>query len=62
VVISVDIEPLLPWLWAGGLVIGIGGVLAIVPDRRRRRGADTSAGSDSIDATTPEPTPEAVSV
>jgi cytochrome c-type biogenesis protein CcmF len=37
IALGVVVEPLLPWLWAGGLVIGIGGLLAMVPDRRRRR-------------------------
>ncbi len=57
-----DVEPLLPWLWAGGLVIGIGGLLAIVPDRRRRRGLAKRGGSVDVDAAEPEPLPEAVSV
>ena len=36
VAIGVVIEPLVAWLWAGGLLIGIGGVLALVPGSRRR--------------------------
>ena len=31
VAIGVVIEPLLAWLWAGGLLVGLGGVLALVP-------------------------------
>lgn len=37
VAIGVIVEPLLPWLWIGGLVAGCGGLLALVPDKRRRR-------------------------
>jgi len=33
VAIGVVIEPLLAWLWAGGLLIGLGGVMALVPGR-----------------------------
>ncbi len=36
VAIGVVIEPLVAWLWAGGLLIGIGGVLALMPGGRRR--------------------------
>ena len=36
VAIGVVIEPLLAWLWAGGLMVGLGGLLALVPGSRRR--------------------------
>jgi cytochrome c-type biogenesis protein CcmF len=36
VAIGVVIEPLVAWLWAGGLLIGAGGLLALMPGRRRR--------------------------
>jgi cytochrome c-type biogenesis protein CcmF len=36
VAVGVVIEPLVAWLWAGGLLIGVGGLLALVPGRRRR--------------------------
>jgi cytochrome c-type biogenesis protein CcmF len=36
VAIGVVIEPLVAWLWAGGLLIGVGGLLALVPGTRRR--------------------------
>ena len=35
VVIRVLVEPLVAWIWVGGLVIAGGTVLAIVPQRRR---------------------------
>ena len=34
--IGVVIEPLVAWLWAGGLLIGVGGLLALIPGSRRR--------------------------
>jgi cytochrome c-type biogenesis protein CcmF len=43
VAIGVVIEPLLAWLWAGGLLIGVGGVLALVPGGRRRATDPVSA-------------------
>jgi cytochrome c-type biogenesis protein CcmF len=52
VAIGIIIEPLLPWLWAGGLIVGIGGFLAFVPTRRRSKRPDRS----------PEPAAETVSV
>jgi cytochrome c-type biogenesis protein CcmF len=37
--VGVTVEPLLAWLWAGGLVAGVGGVLALARAPRRRRRA-----------------------
>jgi len=34
-VIGVVVEPLVSWLWAGGLLMAIGTLLALVPGRRR---------------------------
>jgi len=34
VAIGIVVEPLIPWIWAGGLLVGVGGVLAAVPRRR----------------------------
>ncbi len=31
------VEPLVGWIWVGGLIVGLGGVLAGWPKRRRRR-------------------------
>ena len=36
VAVGVVIEPLIAWMWVGGLLIGVGGVLALVPGGRRR--------------------------
>jgi cytochrome c-type biogenesis protein CcmF len=43
VAIGVVIEPLVAWLWAGGLLIGLGGALALVPGTRRRATDPSSA-------------------
>jgi cytochrome c-type biogenesis protein CcmF len=45
VAIGVVIEPLVAWLWAGGLLIGLGGVLALLPGTRRRATDPSSAPS-----------------
>ena len=57
VALGIVVEPLLPWLWAGGLVIGIGGLLSMVPDRRRRgRRQETSSPAEG-EAEAPERVP-----
>jgi len=55
VAIGIVVEPLIAWIWAGGLIVGIGGVLAVIP--RRRRGVATpqvtneaSAQSERVEA------------
>ena len=68
VAIGVVIEPLVAWLWAGGLLIGVGGLLALVPGARRRATDPASApaplvtdaprdgrGEDRQPETAPEP-------
>jgi cytochrome c-type biogenesis protein CcmF len=45
VAIGIVVEPLIPWIWAGGLVVGIGGVLAVVPRRRRAERSPNGGGS-----------------
>ncbi len=54
VAIGVVIEPLVAWLWAGGLLIGIGGMLALVPGSRRRATEPTSASSELVTGAQPE--------
>jgi cytochrome c-type biogenesis protein CcmF len=41
--IAVVVEPLIPWMWAGGLLVGAGGLLALIPGRRRRATDPVSA-------------------
>lgn len=48
VAIGIVVEPLIAWIWAGGLIVGIGGVLAVIP--RRRRGVATPQVTDEASA------------
>ena len=52
--IGVVIEPLVAWLWAGGLLIGVGGLLALIPGSRRRPTDPASASSDLVTGATPD--------
>jgi len=54
-VISVIVTPLVNWLWTGGLIIGLGTALALVPGRRRVPTAPASQAGPI-----PEPEPVAV--
>ena len=45
---------LVAWLWAGGLLIGVGGLLALVPGSRRRPTDPASASSDLVTGAAPE--------
>jgi cytochrome c-type biogenesis protein CcmF len=54
--LDVYIEPLVAWLWAGGLLALLGGLLALLPERRRARtrgaeempeGADSAGGDEA---------------
>lgn len=40
VTIGVTVQPLVSWLWGGGLLLVIGSILAAIPGRRRRRPTD----------------------
>jgi cytochrome c-type biogenesis protein CcmF len=41
--LRVIVRPLVNWIWAGGIVMGLGSVLAIFPGRRRRGTEPVSA-------------------
>jgi cytochrome c-type biogenesis protein CcmF len=56
VAIGIVVEPLIPWIWAGGLLVGVGGVLAVVP-RRRKVLAEVSPGPEAVEAATLVETP-----
>ena len=57
VVIGVVIEPLVAWLWTGGLLIGVGGLLALIPGSRRRATDPVSAPSAMVAGKGPAPGP-----
>jgi len=52
VAIGVVIEPLLAWLWAGGLLVGLGGLFALLPGTRRRATDPASAVPAMVDDAT----------
>ena len=60
VVIGVVIEPLVAWLWTGGLLVGLGGLLALAPGSRRRATDPVSAPSAMVagNGAAAEPEPE----
>jgi cytochrome c biogenesis factor len=43
VIVQVLVNPMVGFIWLGGIVIGLGGFAALVPARRRRRVAVTAA-------------------
>jgi cytochrome c-type biogenesis protein CcmF len=55
VAIGVVIEPLLAWLWVGGLLVGVGGVLALAPGARRRATDPVSSPSAMVTGAGPSP-------
>jgi cytochrome c-type biogenesis protein CcmF len=54
VVVRVTVQPLVQWLWIGGTMMAAGTALALVPGRRRRPTAPTSAPAVETDV---EPVP-----
>jgi cytochrome c-type biogenesis protein CcmF len=55
VAIGVVIEPLVAWLWAGGVLVGLGGLLALVPGSRRRATDPASATPGLVTNSTGRP-------
>ena len=47
-VIGVVVQPLVSWIWAGGLLIGLGTVLALIPTRRRAAEPDLVTASAPV--------------
>jgi cytochrome c-type biogenesis protein CcmF len=60
IALGVVVEPLMAWMWAGGVMIGIGGLLALVPGTRRRSTDPVSALSPNIGREQPAKVPAAV--
>jgi len=55
VVLRATVQPLIVWLWIGGLVMAFGTVLAVVPGRRRDPLLPASAKVGARTATKPQP-------
>jgi cytochrome c-type biogenesis protein CcmF len=56
--LRVMVRPLVNWIWGGGIIMGVGSLLALVPGRRRRGTEPTSAppvGRPRTTETEPEP-------
>ncbi len=52
-IVRVTVQPLIVWLWIGGIMMAVGTLLALVPGKRRRPTAPTSvvsgdAGADAV--------------
>ncbi len=58
IAVTVVVEPLIAWMWVGGLIIGLGGLLALVPGRRRRPTDPVSSLSPVVAAAGPRPPDE----
>jgi cytochrome c-type biogenesis protein CcmF len=56
-VIGVFVQPLIAWLWIGGLVMGLGTALAAWPGRRRRRPTDAASVPTAVPDAAPDPVP-----
>jgi len=48
VAVTVVIEPLIVWMWAGGILIALGALLALIPGRRRRPTDPVSSPAPSV--------------
>lgn len=60
VVIRVTVQPLIVWLWIGGLVMAVGTLLAVVPGRRRNPTMPVSAPLPEPESPEPESVEELV--
>ena len=47
--IKVFIKPMILWIWVGGLLCGVGTVLAAFPGRHRRRGTEAVSAPIPLD-------------
>ena len=54
IAVGAIVEPLMAWMWAGGILIGIGGLLAMMPGTRRRATDPVSAPAPLVTRAEPE--------
>ncbi len=54
VAIGVVVEPLVAWLWAGGLLVALGGLAALIPGARRRPTDPVSVPPSLVGAAPPQ--------
>jgi cytochrome c-type biogenesis protein CcmF len=59
-VVGVVVQPMVAWLWIGGAVMGLGAVMAALPDRRRRAAGGTEPETTVVVPAASEPDPEPV--
>jgi cytochrome c-type biogenesis protein CcmF len=59
-VVGVVVQPMVAWLWIGGAVMGLGAVMAALPDRRRRAAGGTEPEPTVVVPAASEPDPEPV--
>lgn len=55
VILRVTVQPLVAWLWIGGIVVALGTALALVPTRPRRRERDSEPEPEPAPAVLPAP-------
>jgi cytochrome c-type biogenesis protein CcmF len=59
-VIGVVVQPMVAWLWIGGAVMGLGAVMAALPERRRRAPGEPEPEPATVVPAVSEPDPEPV--
>jgi cytochrome c-type biogenesis protein CcmF len=50
VAVTVVVQPLIAWMWAGGVLVGLGGLLALLPGGRRRPTDPVSSPAPAVAA------------
>lgn len=57
--VRVIVNPGVPWLWVGGMIIALGAIVSVSPQRRRTPARSVFAGADAVSvAKTADPAPE----
>ncbi len=60
IALGVVVEPLMAWMWVGGIMIGLGGLLALMPGSRRRSTDPVSQLPRNVAREEPDPVPAAL--